>query len=314
MSPEWVDEIMDELDTSPQMKEAFRKACDTKGLKIPDINNIFAIIKDTKDNSLIGQLVSDATQEVSSFIGNEEDNSPKSIYKTFIDLGLEPETVKRLADLDISKSNHGAGKFEALLLCCLKGVEHGDSNQADIIGDGYTIEVKVNNSRIGGTEKTASESVRFLEKTLRRKYNIDIDIPDDFFVKESNVDWTEVKKAMNDSELFDLLVQSMQVQYIHLKQNDIVISNEIKSDVITSQGVNVQALLKLRFALALKNYAIKKNLTHILAIRDKGMYRFYNRQFLDDINAIYQDETIEVERPGDTGKNEWSSQQMKFNF
>ena len=313
MSPEWIDDIMDELDTSPQMKEAFKKACEDKGLKIPDINSIFAIIKDTKDKSLMGQLVVDATYEVEKFI--DPKNIKQNIYDTFIDLGIESDTAAALSQLDISKSNNGAGKFEALLLCCLKDVKHGDQNQADIVSnDGkYAIEVKVNNSRIGGTEKTAAESVRFLEKMLWRKYNIDADIPDDFFVKESDVDWTEIKKSMSDDDLFDLLLQSMLVQYIHIKKNEVV-DNAIKQDVITSQGVDIQALFKLRFALALKNYTTKKDLTHIIAIDNKGAYRFYTKDFLTNIKLIYDDKTISIKRQGDTGKNERSSQQMTFNF
>ena len=77
------------------MKETFKKACEDKGLKIPDNNSIFAIIKDTKDKSLMGQLVVDVTYKVEKFI--DLNNIKQNIYDTFIDLGIEPDTATTLS-------------------------------------------------------------------------------------------------------------------------------------------------------------------------------------------------------------------------
>ncbi len=314
MDDKWVNKIMYHLVNSPQMIDAFRKYCkEDKKLTTRDADILSSIAEETGNMDFLSQVMTNNSLKIDTLIKTKQGN----IRDAISNLKLSPDLIKGLIDLDISQSGHGKGRYEALIMCCFGDVKHGNQNQADIISDNKKIrvEVKVNRSRIGGTKNTTSDSAYSLEKVLHKR-NINIDIPKDFFIKESNINWTEIKKAIKDDDLFDLLVQSMLVQYEYLNEKDITISKKIKSEVITAQGVDLQALFKFRFALALKNYAIKKDLTHLLAIDGEGNYHIYDDSFLMNIGLIYDsiDKEIKIIDQGDIGKNELSSQQMTFNF
>lgn len=314
MDDKWVNKIMYHLVNSPQMKDAFRKYCEEdKKLTARDADILSSIAEETGNIDFLSQVMSNSSLKINSLMETKQGN----IRTVISNLKLNSSLIKGLTDIDISQSGHGKGKYEALIMCCFGDVKHGNQNQADVISNDKKVrmEVKVNRSRIGGTKNTTSDSAYFLEKALH-KHNINIDIPKDFFIRESNINWAEIKKTIKDNDLFDLLVQSMLVQYEYINKKDNTISEEIKSEIVTAQGVDLQALFKFRFALALKNYAIKKDLTHLLAIDGEGNYRIYDDSFLMSIKHIYNniDKEIQIINQGDIGKNELSSQQMKFNF
>ena len=313
MDDKWVNKIMYHLVNGPQMKDAFIKYCkDNKRLTTRDAYILSSIAEETGNINFLSRVMDNNSLKISSLIDTKQGNIKDAISN----LELSPDLIKGLIDLDISQSGHGKGKYEALLMCCFGDIKHGNQNQADVLSNDKSIalEVKVNGSRIGGTKNTTSDSAYFLEKALHKR-NIDIDIPKDFFIKKSNINWTEIEKTIKGNDLFNLLIQSMLVQYEYLGDT-IIINDKIKNEVITPRGIDIQALFKLRFALALKNYAIKKDLTHLIAIDKEGNYRIYDDSFLMNIEIIYEsiDNEIKIINQGDIGKNEFSSQQMTFNF
>ena len=313
MDEKWVNKIMYHLVNSPQMIDAFRKYCkEDKKLTMRDADILSSIAEETGNINFLSQIMTNNSLKISSLIDTKQGN----IRDAISNLKLSPDLIKGLTNIDISQSGHGKGKYEALIMCCFGDVKHGNQNQADILSNNgrVALEIKVNRSRIGGTKNTTTDSAYFLEKALYKR-DININIPKDFFIKESNINWAEIKRVIDSDELFNLLVQSMLVQYEYL-DDTVTISDEIKNKVITSQGVNMQELFKLRFALALKNYAIKKSLTHLIAIDGEGEYCIYDKSFLMNVGLIYDSigNEIMIIDQGDIGKNELSSQQMKFNF
>ncbi len=310
MSPEWVDDIMNKLNTSPQMIDAFTNYCkETKKLVDQDIKNILEVIEASKDKDLINRLMT-------SDISMKSIRNGISINKLIEPLKITDKDAKELAGIDLSKSNFGSGAFEALLICCLKDVHRGSQYEADLVSNDarQSIEIKVHGSRLGNIGRPLSDTHDFFEKTLRRNYHIDIDLPKDFLLKEnSNIDISDIRKSMKDDELFDLLVQSIAIQYKSFdKISQIVDDESVRSKVITPQGIDTNKLIRLRFAIALKDYALRKNMTHLLGITDKGICRVYDMKTLGSVGAIFYENSIQIEEAGDAGTSSRSSQRVYF--